>query len=278
MPIVTVTVLIILCMSFAVTVGIFLYKLIKWILSKRKRFNYDKNDAFLMRVCHQSNILIEGEMGSCKDLLMAHIAHMQGFHYSNIRYDGNTEVRELSDLSLGDNTFNDLVNGTIRKIPPAFEEGTLFLVSDAGIYFPSQWDKLLDSLYPSIPLFAALCRQLYEMRIVYNTQNVERLWKKLREQVGGFFHVLGHRNMGEYMIVRTIYYSNYEQCKACILPEDNHKRYVCEYMNFKIYKSELLYDSRVFKSKCLECDDESEYEKLLKGIYNEEYMEVIRNV
>lgn len=273
--------LIIVSCCIVIPLGAAIAKLIDFfvrLFKKRKRNNYDKNNAFLMRVCHKSNVLIEGEMGSGKDLLMAHIAYIQGFHYSNIRYDDNTEVRPLSDLSLGDNTFDDLVNDNIKKIPPVFEEDTLFLVSDAGIYYPSQYDKLLDSLYPSTPLFAALCRQLYNMRVIYNTQNVERLWKKLREQVGGFFHVLGHRDMGEYLLVYTIFYSNYEQCKACILPEDNNKHYICEYKNFKIYKCNLHYDSRVFKSKCLECDDESDYEKLLKGIYNEKYMEVLRNV
>lgn len=271
-PIVIISVSVVVFVGIAVAVGVILYRRFK------KAVDYDENNDFLMRVCHSSNVIIEGKMGSGKDLLMSHIAYLQGFHYANIRYNGNTEVRPLSDLSLGDNTFDDFVNENIRKIPPTFEEHTLFLVSDAGIYFPSQYDKLLDKLYPSAPLFAALCRQLYEMRVIYNTQNVERLWKKLREQCDEFFHVVGHRKYEDYILVKTIYYSNYEQCKNGVLPEDNKKHYDCKYVYFKVYKSELEYDTRAFKSKCLECDNENGYERLLKGLYNEKYTEVLKNV
>jgi hypothetical protein len=264
---------VIVFVGIVVMVGVLLYKHFKITA-----IDYDENNEFLMRACHNSNVIIEGKMGSGKDLLMSHIAYLQGFHYANIRYNGNTEVRPLSDLSLGDNTFDDFVNDNIRKIPPTFEEHTLFLVSDAGIYFPSQYDKLLDKLYPSAPLFAALCRQLYEMRVIYNTQNVERLWKKLREQCDEFFHVVGHRKYEDYILVKTIYYSNYEQCKNGVLPEDNKKHYDCKYVYFKVYKNELEYDTRAFKSKCLECDNENSYERLLKGLYNEKYTEVLKNV
>lgn len=242
--IVTAAVLVILVM-FCVLIGI-IYKIFNKVPL------YSVNDLWLVNEFKRCNVIVFGKKGSGKDLLFAHaIALRNELHYSNINYNGLTEVRPLTDLSVGDNTFEDCINGTIRKFDPTFEENKDFYVSDGGIYLPCQYNKQLNEFYPSMPMFYALSRHLYNMNVHVNVQALTRLWDKLREQADSYIRVLKTVDKGEYLQVSVITYDSYNSAERGLLPS-NDKQFTATNgevtaRKFRIYKNELEYDTRYFR-------------------------------
>lgn len=152
---------------------------------------------------------------------------------------------------LGDNTFEDCIQNTIEKLDPQFEEGKDIYISDGGIYLSSQYDSALNKLYPSMPIFYALSRHLYNNNIHVNVQNLGRLWLKLREQADSFIRVLGTTDRGSYLLVRAISYDNITAASNGLLPARD-RQYRATHgeiteRRFRVYKSELNYDTRYFK-------------------------------
>lgn len=181
-------------------------------------YNYTFNEAFIYNAIHSSNTLLSGFKGKGKDLITqgyvirqysVKFVKVKNFfrrifrkplidksdqsnnYISNIDYGHGCNLkRDLNYFSLfkknGEKiTFKDFVNlhnmkGYIDKNNDL--EGMVILISDGGIYLPSHEYKLLDQIYPDFPIFFALARQLYNARILINTQDPSRVWNKLREQ------------------------------------------------------------------------------------------------
>lgn len=203
-------------------------------------YKFDEADRQLLSAFDFGNVLVFGRKRHGKDLLFAHVIAMRGEkHYANIPYDHNTEVRPLSDLNVGDNIFDDFINGTIKPFTPIFDEGCDFFISDGGIYLPCQYDKELDRLYPSMPVFFALSGQLYDMNVHLNSQAVDRSWKKLREQADFFIQAVRTVPYGEYLYVDTVWYDKYNNA----LNETNP---IAKYA-VRIPIAELKYDTRYFR-------------------------------
>ena len=180
--------IILLSVGGACLISIALFFLLR---PKYVAYMYDEADMALLSAFDFGNVLVFGRKRHGKDLIFAHVIALRGEkHYANIPYDNNTEVRALSDLNVGDNTFDDFVNCTVQSFSPTFDEGFDFFISDGGIYLPCQYDKELDKLYPSMPIFFALSGQLYDMNVHLNSQAVDRSWKKLREQADFFIQAL----------------------------------------------------------------------------------------
>lgn len=202
---------------------------------------YNEADQWLLNEFRRCNVMVFGKKGSGKDVIFGHVIALRNEkHYSNIPYDYNTEVINLSDIAAGDNTFVDCINGTIRKFEPRFDEGCDIYVSDAGIYFPSTLHKALDELYPSMPVFMALSRHLYNNNVHTNCQAFERPWIKIREQADSYIQVLRTDVCDDCLLVHVVGYGRYKDAESENNPAVAY--------TVRVPIGELLYDSRYFKT------------------------------
>lgn len=206
----------------------------------------DRADKWLVNEFSRCNTLTFGKKGSGKDLIFAHVIALRGEkHYANIPYDGNTEVINLSEINVGDNTFEDFIKGTVRPFHPRFEEGCDIYVSDGGIYLPCQYNTLLNQRYPGMPIFFALSRQLYDLNVHLNSQAVGRSWDKLREQADSFIQVLGTVARGDCLYVKIRGYDKLS---------DAEKETNCTAkFTVRIPIAELQYDTRYFRQFLFDC-------------------------
>jgi len=180
---------------------------------------YSEEDAFLVDIFNNHKTETFGYQGTGKDLLTSHVIRLIGRpHYGNMCYDDNTVLFDLKDLNAGGNTYQDLINGTVNKFPRRFAEGWHKYISDCGIYLPSQYYKDLEELYPGMPVEFALHRQLYNSQIHINSQDIDRPWTKLTEQIDVYINTLSVRKQGEYLYVRYIYYTKYDSARRRLLP------------------------------------------------------------
>ena len=213
----------------------------------------------LVDMFENENVMVYGKKGSGKDLITALVIYLRGEkHYSNIYYDENTEIRELSDLHCGGNTYEDFVDGTVKKFDPNFEDGFDFYISDGGIYLGCQYNKELNSKYPEMPIHFALRRHLYDSRIHINSQALGRPWDKLREQQSAFIHTLKTTDCGDCLVVSAISYTRYESALECFPPPEKENSYDIMRLGqirehkFLVRKDWIKYDTRHFKELLLE--------------------------
>ncbi len=211
------------------------------LVRRHKLVLWDEADAWLVSEFRRCNVMVFGKKGSGKDVLFAHVIALRGEkHYSNIPYDGNTDVIELCEINAGDNTFEDCINGDIEKFDPRFDENCDIYVSDVGIYFPNTLNDKLDKLYPSMPVFMALSRHLYNNNVHTNCQALGRPWKKIREQADSYIQVLRTRNRGDHLLLSIV---GYEQTDV----NSERLNEVCRY-TVRVPVWELQYDSRYFRN------------------------------
>ena len=180
-------------------------------------FRHCKN--FIKREFKRCNVIVFGKKGSGKDLLFSWVIKARkSKHYSNILYDKNTEIKSLSDFSVSPNTYQNLIDGDYKVIEKKLEEKTDFYISDGGIIIPSQYNGILDKQFPSFPVFYALSRHLYNSNIHINTQNLNRVWNKLREQADAYFKCVSTAVIGRTALTKVIYYEKYESANNGLLP------------------------------------------------------------
>ena len=164
--------------------------MLKWILLAIVLFIALRlwiNKYKLLMLYNSGNVIQFGKKGKGKDVIFQKvIASKKQKYYSTMDYGGKYEHKEIIDLEISPNNFENLINGLYFKIPWQFEWGRDFYISDAGIYLPSHEDNLLSKKFQSLPITYALSRQLGEMNIHVNSQALDRIWKKLREQ-GTYF-------------------------------------------------------------------------------------------
>ena len=229
----------------------------------KEKVRYSAEDAFIVDIFNNHKTETFGFQGTGKDLLASHVIRLIGRpHYGNIRYDDNTMLFDLKDLNAGGNTFIDLINGTLNKFPRKFAEGCHKYISDCGIYLPSQYHKELEELYPGMPVEFALHRQLYDAQIHINSQDIDRPWTKLTEQVDAFINTLSVRRAGEYLYVRYVYYNKYDSARRRLLPlphtkgsggERDAAQFYATYGDIseheiRVHIRDIEYDTRYFKN------------------------------
>lgn len=217
------------------------------LLTRRKIVtSSSRADAWLLNEFGRCNVLVYGKKRQGKDLIFAHVIALRGEkHYANIPYDENTEVITLDELNVGDNTYIDFINGTVRPFPPRFKQGCDVFVSDGGIYLPCQYNKELNAKYPSMPIMFALSGQLYDMRVHLNSQALGRSWDKLREQADSYIQVKRTVPHGEYLYTSIVGYDSYEYAL-------NETHPIAKF-TVHIPIAELKYDTRYFREFLFDC-------------------------
>lgn len=177
------------------------------------------NLRFIVNEFRDSNMIVFGKKGSGKDLLFQTVINKRKqFHYSNINYHKKTLPITINDLSLFPNTYDNLINNTVEKVNPNLKENYDIYISDGGIILPSQYDYALDKKYPSLPIFYATQRHLYNSNTHVNTQYLGRLYKKLREQADGYIKCHRALFIGPIYIQALTFYERYETAERSLLP------------------------------------------------------------
>lgn len=166
------------------------------------------------------NVLIAGKKGSGKDLLTQWVINKRhDYYYSNISYGGRFKKITLHQVSCAPNDYDHIVNDKIEKQPHFFKEKKDIYISDIGVYLPSYMDSKLYSKFPSMPVFYALSRHLYNGNVHCNTQNIERGWKALREQADFYIQVKRTYKVFGFLFITKYYsYDKYESARQNLLP------------------------------------------------------------
>lgn len=165
------------------------------------------------------NVIVYGSRGKGKDVLFNAISNKDKFYYSNIPYTNKKcEIITLKDLELGDNTFNNLINNNFKKVPWRFKDNCDFYISDCGAFMPSQYDSTLHKIYPSFPITYAFSRHIGNHNIHCNSQNLERIWKALREQADTYIKCLGVSKFPFFLLLKYRIYDKYSSARNDIRP------------------------------------------------------------
>ncbi|MCH5202918.1 MAG: hypothetical protein J1F17_06900 [Oscillospiraceae bacterium] len=151
---------------------------------------------FIIRTFENGSVLVGGARGKGKDLLFNYVVNKRKKTYiSNVNY-GNRPTAETAKTKdfkhielepkkqwqVGGNTYDDFINGTLKHYESPYDKGIDYYVSDMGVYTPAQEQGKLCKMYPEMPIFQALLRQLQESNLHGNCQAFNRPWDKIREQ------------------------------------------------------------------------------------------------
>lgn len=138
----------------------------------------------LISYFENGNVSVAGIKGSGKDVLFGNvIARIPRPYISNVDYtqDDRYHPLDLNAFNVN-NTFENFISGEINKYEYPYPDNMNVYISDAGNYFPSQYNSQLDKKYGYIATWASLQRQLGNSSLSSNSQAHERVWIKLREQ------------------------------------------------------------------------------------------------
>lgn len=222
----------------------------------------------LIKIFNKNNVIVFGKKGTGKDLLFQYVINSRHQkHFSNISFSKDTSNICLKDLELKNNTYDNFINNDIffEEKKEQFE-GKDFYISDIGIMLPSQYDTKLYKSYPSFPIFYALSRHLYNSNVHCNTQNLNRVWKALREQADTYIKCIGvdtpfFLSLFGFLRINFIIYDKYESAEKSLLPlpygfmnkflNANAKQYYATNGDIKkcyvlINKKSIHYDTRAF--------------------------------
>lgn len=172
----------------------------------------EKNAKFIARKFEEGNTITFGAKGKGKDLLLQKVIKVRKKKYfSNVDYGYGFNYIDLAELALGKNTYENFIEGIVEVVEKNEQlEGADIYISDAGIYLPAQYHYLLDKKYKSLPIFYALSRHLYNNNVHVNTQALNRVWDKLREQADSYFKALRTFKFCGLLFTKIRYFETYE--------------------------------------------------------------------
>lgn len=137
----------------------------------------------VLKLFESGNVSVFGLRGRGKDLLMSNVIVRRKLPYiSNIDYGGNYYQFDYDSLSCGNNSYTNFISGDVSRYYFPYPDGTDVYLSDAGIYFPSQYCNELNKRFPYMAVFQALSRHVGDCNFHFNSQNLNRVWDKIREQ------------------------------------------------------------------------------------------------
>ena len=177
------------------------------------------NKMYCARLFDDGNVITFGKKGKGKDVIhMIMINYRKKAYRSNIVYRPGDIPRPVGYYTVAPNTYEQFIEGKVQVIPQQIEPNHDYYISDGGIILPSQYDSLLSRLYPSLPIFYALSRQLGNINIHINTQALGRVWIKLREQADAYVMARGTIHLLGFSIVFLRYYENYDTAEKGMKP------------------------------------------------------------
>lgn len=220
------------------------------------------NKAELKKIFNKNNVIVFGKKGTGKDMIFNYITNTKEY-YANIPYTKLPQLMiNVSELKLGDNTFETLLNDKIVKVSWPYKENTDIFISDCGVYLPSQYDYILHKKYGGLPLLYALSRHIGNFNIHCNAQALERIWKPLREQADWYVKTLDTVSLPFMLLTKYRLYDKYQSAlndvrvvKLPLLNNDSENNVRIHNANNGIIKERWIiqlkcnvkYDTRYFK-------------------------------
>lgn len=233
---------------------------------------------YVANLFEQGNVIVTGLRGKGKDMLMANvIARAKKPYISNVDYKCKRSPflpLDLNKLDI-DNTYEDFISHKLTPYDYPYPERCNIYISDAGVYFPAQYQGQLCKKYEGLVYFQALSRHLGDAQFHCNVQNLNRLWDKIREQSDIYIRCVDCRVIfRKWVIQKVVVYDKYEACLNRIDPYKPVKTPIlgnaesrAQYRSrneialreFKernglvkpvtlIYKNKSKYDTRLFKT------------------------------
>lgn len=184
----------------------------------------EANKKYVVNAFKDNNVIVFGKKGSGKDMLFQMVINKRKTsYYANIDFGNGSKFLPITinDLSLWPNTYENFIDDNIQKVDPNLKENIDIYISDGGVILPSQYDAKLDKRYPSLPIFYALQRHLYNSNTHVNTQYLGRLYKKLREQADSYIKCERVIHIFFFYIQLITYYDRYETAERSLLPMPN---------------------------------------------------------
>ena len=159
------------------------------------------------------NVIVFGKKRKGKDLIFNCVINSRKKNcYSNIMFNPKyCTLKNILDFDIK-NTYEDFLNYDIKKIHRKelpFDDSCDFYISDGGIYLPSQYNNALNKRYSSLPILYALSSQVFDFNIHVNTQSLNRVWDKLREQADYYVKALSTLKLGPFFITKFRVYDKY---------------------------------------------------------------------
>lgn len=137
----------------------------------------------IIKMFESGNVCVTGLVGTGKDLIIANVIERRKKAYiSNIDYGGSYAPLDFKKLDLGQNSYENFIDGDLNHYEFPYSRGSDIYLSDAGVYFPAQYCNELNKKYPYLASFMALIRHTGHCRFHINVQNLNRLYDKIREQ------------------------------------------------------------------------------------------------
>lgn len=137
----------------------------------------------IIKMFESGNVCVCGLRGRGKDMLMSNVAVRRKLPYiSNVDYGGSFFEFNAEFLNCGKNSYENFIDSSLKYYEYPYPDGTDVYLSDAGIYFPSQFCNELNKKYKYISVFQAISRHVGDCNFHFNSQNLNRVWDKIREQ------------------------------------------------------------------------------------------------
>lgn len=170
---------------------------------------------------HHGNVCVTGLRGTGKDMLFANVIERDHRPYiANVDYKCKRSIYIPLDFKKLDvlNNYDNLVNNRIVPYEYPYPENVDIYLSDAGVYFPSQYCSELNKKYANMPIFQALSRQLGNCNFHVNVQNLPRCWDKIREQSDIYIRCIDCKVFGKIVFQSVIVYDQYDACASRVEP------------------------------------------------------------
>ena len=225
------------------------------------------NKRFLVQRFKEGNVIVFGSKGKGKDLLFQAVVNKRKDKYfSNVNYGGSYDSFSFDLIDLAPNTYENMINNDVVKVPSKISEQEDIYISDAGVYLPSQYDTLLNKKYRSFGLAYALSRHLWLNNIHCNTQSLGRVWKLLREQADTYIRCRRSWSIFGFIITEYTIYDKYSSAENDVRAVKSRLANKYSKSEVDIYnatnglvkngwiiqrKRSIKYDTRIFKQKLL---------------------------
>lgn len=156
----------------------------------------------------EQNVIIHGGRGKGKGLLFQFSILNQKKVLSNVPFGENTKILNPSIYfnSIKPNDTDNMINDKVSIVQKVQEwEKVPYYLDDTAVYFPNYNDTQLKKIYPSMSLFIPIQRHLYDTYTVINVQDINRVYKILRElQTDGYIKAL--QTIGKGYIMQRLPY------------------------------------------------------------------------
>ena len=173
----------------------------------------------IIKLFEENCVSVSGMKGTGKDIFFGNVIARRKVPYvSNLNYGYCLEELKLENLDLHNNYKNwNSVNIIPYNYP--YTLGADIYLSDAGIYLPSQYCNQLNKDYEGIISFQALCRQVCGgTRFHFNTQNLNRVWDKIREHSDVYIRCKKCVVLFGIVFQSITIYDKYESCLSRLNP------------------------------------------------------------